>query len=327
MDIVACTDKNYIMPCGVMLYSIYKNNKSEKITFHIICDNSLDKECKKSLETSIICNSDNNKEIFFYEINTDSLHNLPRLDETNPKNYITPATYYRLYLTNIIPNNIDKVLYLDCDIIVRHSLKELWNTDISNYSVAVVPDVAEGLIDKYNRLHYPQSKGYYNSGVQLINLKKWREEDKLSAFIKFMNEHPDWIKFHDQDVMNRVFYDDKMYLPIKYNFQEGFLWNEIFYDYWKYEKQVLAARKDPVILHFTDSKPWIEGCEHPFKEEFFKYQRETEWAGTPLLPNGPIPSLKDKIKIFIKKQLRHMKILSPLPIYPPKYINIDYNVK
>ena len=327
MDIVICTDKNYVMPCGVMLYSICKNNKSEDITFHIICDNSLDNKDQQSLKKTILLNPENNKKIIFYIIGNESLNDFPRLDKTTPKNYITKATYYRLYIAKILPNSIDKVLYLDCDIIVRHSLKELWNTDISNISVAVVPDVAEGLIDKYNRLHYPQNKGYFNSGVLLLNLKKWRQEDKFSAFITFMNEHPDWIKLHDQDVMNRVFYDDKISLPIKYNFQEGFLWNDIFYDYWKYEDQVLAARKDPVILHFTDSKPWVEGCEHPYRDEFFKYQKETEWAGTPLLTYGPTPRLKHKIMNYIKNILRHMKILSPLPTYPPKYINLDNNVK
>jgi hypothetical protein len=127
--------------------------------------------------------------------------------------------------------------------------------------------------------------------------------------------------------MNRFFCDSKFILPITYNFQEGYLWNELFYDYWKYEEQVLAARKDPIILHFTDSKPWIKGCDHPFKEEFFKYQKETEWAESPLLLNDPLPSMKDKIINYIKNLLRQMKIISPLPIYPPKYVNIDNHDK
>lgn len=326
MEIVACTDKNYLMPCGVMLCSICINNQSESISFHIVSDNSLDEKAQQSLRKIINAYS-NNKTIHFYKVDSENFHNLPRLDKTNPKNYITEATYYRLYLTKILPHDIDKVLYLDSDIIVRHSLKSLWDTDISDYSVAVIPDVAEGLIDKYNRLRYPQTKGYYNSGVQLINLKKWRDINIISIFNQFMNDHPDWIKLHDQDVMNRIFYNDKIILPIKYNFQEGFLWKEMFYDYWKYEKQVLDARRDPIILHFTDSKPWIEGCEHPFRAEFFKYQSETEWAGAPLLPNGPIPNMRDKIINNIKSILRQMKIISPLPVYPPKYVNIDNHDK
>ena len=187
--------------------------------------------------------------------------------------------------------------------------------------------MGEGVIDKYNRLRYPPNKGYFNSGVLLINLKKWRDEDITIEFAKIMHDHPDWIKLHDQDVMNRIFYDCKLILPITYNFQEGFLWNDIFYDYWKYEKQVLDARKDPVILHFTDSKPWIKGCEHPYREEFFKYQRKTEWAGTPLLPNSPTASLKNIIINSIKNLFRHIIIISPLTTYPSKYINIDNNDK
>ena len=164
MEIVACTDKNYLMPCGVMLCSICFNNQSENISFHIVSDNSLDEKAQQSLRKIINAYS-NNKTIHFYKVDSENFHNLPRLDKTNPKNYITEATYYRLYLTKILPHDIDKVLYLDSDIIVRHSLKSLWDTDITDYCVAVIPDVAEGLIDKYNRLRYPQTKGYYNSGV------------------------------------------------------------------------------------------------------------------------------------------------------------------
>lgn len=282
MDIVTCTDINYVMPCGVMLYSICVNNNGSSISFHVIIDSSVKEEHKESLKKVISQFSNYKKTIHFYIIDGEKFNNLPRLDESNPKDYITKATYYSLFIPALLPKEIDKVLYLDCDIIVRDSLDFIWNTDIKSKSVAVVPDVAEGIIDKYNRLRYPQSKGYFNSGVVLINLKKWRDEDKLSVFILFMEQHPDRIKLHDQDVMNSFFYNDKVTLPIKYNFQEGFLWKEMFYDYWKYEKQVLDARRDPIILHFTDSKPWIEGCEHPFKEEFFKYQRKTEWAGAPL---------------------------------------------
>lgn len=325
MDIVICIDKNYVMPCGVMLYSICCNNQDAKITFHIIVDESVSDTAKLSLENIIFPYE--SKKALFYFINGDKCRHLPRLDKTNPKKYITKAAYYRLYLSEILPKELDKILYLDSDIIVRHSLAGLWNTDLSDYAVGVIPDVGEGVIDKYNRLRYPPNKGYFNSGVLLINLKKWRDEDITIEFARFMQDHPDWIRLHDQDVMNRIFYDRKLILPITYNFQEGFLWNDLFYDYWKYEKQVLAARKDPIILHFTDSKPWFKECNHPYKEEFFKYQRQTEWAGSPLLSNSTLPSLRKKAMNYLKDLLRHMKLLPQLPIYSSKYINIDNNDK
>lgn len=322
MDIVACTDTNYVMPCGVMLYSVCKNNKDLAITFHIIIDQSIDEEQKESLKNIIIHFKHSKKSIVFYNIDGEKYQDLPRLDNSNPKNYITKAAYYILYIPELLPTDIDKVLYLDCDIIVRHSLENLWNIDLKNKSVAVVPDVAEGLIDKYNRLRYPQVNGYFNSGVVLISLKKWRHKKILSDFTSFINKHPDWIKLHDQDVLNRAFYDDKLILPIKYNFQEGFLWKEIFYDYWKYEKEVLEARKDPVIIHYTDSKPWKKGCDHPWKDVFFNYQKETEWADMPIIYDKPNISLINRTKNSIRKIFEKIGIMKPYSAYPSKYIEI-----
>lgn len=318
MDIAVCTDRNYVMPCGVMLYSICQNNKDSEITFHIIIDESVNQRAQKSLENTIFPKS--TKKACFYVINGNDYNHLPRLDETNPKDYITQAAYYRLNLSKILPDCIDKLLYLDSDIIVRHSLEDLWNTDLDNYSIGVVPDVGEGVIDKYNRLRYPPHNGYFNSGVLLINLKKWRDEQIYVKFDKFIQEKSDWIKLHDQDVLNRIFYDDKLILPIKYNFQEGFLWNDIFYDYWKYEKQVLAARKDPVIIHYTDSKPWIENCDHPMKDVFFKYRKETEWANTPIITKEKESIFTRIIKPFIRKLFEKIGIITPHPICPSKYI-------
>ena len=321
MDIVMCTDKNYVMPCGVMLYSICQNNQDVDITFHIVIDESVNPSMQNNLGNTVFPKS--SKKVQFYTVNGNDYSHLPRLDESNSKNYITKVAYYPLYLTEILPTNLDKALFFDCDIIVRHSLKDLWNTDLGNYSVGVVPDVGEGVIDKYNRLKYPPQKGYFNSGVILINLRKWRDDHILMKFTEFMQNHSDWIKLHDQDVLNKIFCDDKLILPITYNFQEGFLWNDLFYDYWKYEKQVLAARMDPVVIHYTDSKPWIEGCDHPFKAEFFKYQNKTEWEHCPLLKKEPLPSINRRIKDNIKKVLRYIGIIAPSPVYPPKYINID----
>ncbi len=318
MDIVVCIDSNYVMPCGVMLYSICKNNQESDITFHIVVDESVNQTMQQSLENVLLPKS--SKKGRFYYINGNDYIHLPRLDETNPKRYITKAAYYRLYLSEILPSSLDKVLYLDSDIIIRHSIKDLWNTDISNFYVGVVPDVGEGVIDKYNRLRYPPHKGYYNSGVQLINLKKWRDEHIIKKFVEFMQNHPDWIKLHDQDVMNRIFYDSKFILPITYNFQEGYLWNELFYDYWKYEEQVLAARKDPIILHFTDSKPWKEGCTHPWSKEFFKYQKETVWSNSPIIKKETGFNIKKITKDIIKKLFIKVGLMSPPPVYPSKYI-------
>ena len=299
MDIVVCTDGNYVMPTGIMLYSVCKNNVGVELSFYVIIDKSVSQQNQLLLKESVKRCSDNAK-IEFYLIERENLSDLPRLDNTNTKKYITRACYYRLFLTEILPTDINKILYLDVDVIVKSSLKELWESDLDNMSIGVVPDASEGLLDKYYRLRYPQTNGYFNSGVLLINLKKWRETNKMSTFLKFMDEHPDWIKLHDQDVLNRIFNNDKINLPIKYNFQEGYLFKEPFFDYWKYEKEVIEARDNPVIIHYTDSKPWETNCRHPMKDIFLRYKSETLWCRTPLLTY----KLKDRIFDILRYQLK-----------------------
>ena len=76
-----------------------------------------------------------------------------------------------------------------------------------------------------------------------------------------------------------VFSNHILSLPVKYNFQHGFLKKIPGYDYWKYEKEVEEARKNPVIVHYTLGKPWEKTVPdtHPFTSTFTKYQRQTVW--------------------------------------------------
>ena len=324
MDIVVCTDNNYVMPTGVMFYSICKNNQNEEIRFHVIVDDSVTEDSRSSL-TETITTGFCNKSIKFYLINGEVISKFPRLDETNTKKYITKATYYRLYLTEILPNNLDKVLYLDVDMIVQGSLTELWNLEIGDKSIGVIPDPGEGLLDKYYRLRYPQIYGYFNAGVLLINLKKWREIDALTCFMKFIDEHPDWIKLHDQDVLNRIFYNDKFLIPIKYNFQEGYLFQFPSYDFWRYEKEIIEARNHPIIIHYTDRKPWKDECRHPMREVFLNYKKESLWKNTPLLKF----KLRDKMLKELKSNVKRLFV--SLGIMPEsslgRYVNINYTTK
>ena len=320
MNIVCCTDHNFIMPCGIMMYSLCKNNPSHRIDFFVIIDESVtpsDKELLIQVTESYPLSN-----CMFCLIDGEKLNDLPRLDESNTKDYITKATYYRLFLQKILPESIDKVLYLDCDIICNGSIRELYSTDFED-NIFATPDIAEGLIDRYNRLRYPQTQGYFNAGVLLINLKYWRENNVLNDFLDFITTHPDWIKLHDQDVLNKTFHDKKKHLPIKFNFQEGYLWREALYDYWKYEKEVIEARNNPVIIHYTNIKPWWNTCVHPMAFVFLDYKNETYWKDTPLTNKRPKEYLLVKVKHRIGNILRRIKLLPPLPIKNSKPIYIQ----
>ena len=314
MDIVAITDKGFVMPTGVMMYSACVNNPETDITFHVIVDESVtqqEKDCLKGTVTKM----GGKCTLLFYSVDSQISSSLPyhgRMD-------ITKATYYRLFITEILPQTMKKVLYLDGDIIVRHSLQPLWDTDIQNYAIAAVTDYEEGKISKYNRLKYPSSYGYFNAGVLLINLEFWRQNHVIEDFTQLMSSRPEDIVAHDQDVLNYIFKDRKLTLPVKYNLQGGFLYQKPCYEYMKYKKEVDEALKDPVIIHYTLRKPWDTPADnHPFSSTFYKYQSQTIWNGqrTPDRRSRLI-----RLRRMIANVLRIFGILPPIkPLFD--YIEI-----
>ena len=129
MDIVLCTDNRYVMPTGVLMYSIGVNNDAP-IEYHILVGLGFSDESRLALEK--VANKFNSR-CHFYEISEDVTRDLPFDKEGMPK-HVSIATYYRLFLTEVFPANLHKVLYLDGDMIVRHSLSELWKVDLMVYS-------------------------------------------------------------------------------------------------------------------------------------------------------------------------------------------------
>ena len=316
VDIVACTDKWFVMPTGVMMYSICVNNPDTDIVFHIIIDDSVTVDDRYDLEETIAPFV--GKTVFFYSSNIIDSRWFPQVKSIT---FLSKSTYYRLFIAEILPQTIDKVLYLDGDIIVRHSLLPLWNVDLGNYPIGAIPEQCEGDIEFYNRLQIPPQLGYFNAGVLLINMKYWRDHCVVNLFREYMSEHSSDIKYHDQDILNVIFCRTKIWLPIKYNFQQGFLYKKPQYDYWRYEKEVLEARKDPVILHFMGFKPWHVYSRwpiHPFANTFFKYQNQTKWKGM-MIDQRPF---KVRVLNFVGDMLRKYGLKSPI-IAPFQYIDIS----
>ena len=303
MDIVACTDKYFVMPTGVMMKSVCSNNKESSINFHIVCDESIKEKDKEDLESVI---KDSNSNIFFYSVNGIEFDDMPALDNAS----VTKAAYYRLELAELLPESINKVLYLDGDIIVRKNLDDLWNMNISEYALAAVPD---------NNMDLDLRSGYFNSGVMLVNLKYWREHNLREDYYRFIQDHPDQIKLWDQDVLNNVLKDQKLLLPVKYNLACGWLWKKSGTNLEDFKDQIDDATNDPVIIHYTiPNKPWTTNCRHPYRNIFLKYKSQTIWKDIPLVENRP---LKLRIIKFFSGILRKYKLISLLPPYGNEFLS------
>lgn len=294
IHIAFCLDNNYVSHCATVIASIINHNEKEEITFHLL-SNYISEENTKQLLNWI--NSSNNKYIKIHTIDINQFKIFP-IGES----YINIATYFRLLMPNIL-KNLDKVIYLDCDIIVNSSITDLWNTDINNYALAGVRDRINDSIRVYNRLNYPLSEGYVNAGVLLINLEKWRTNNIFEKALTIARNKPQILKNHDQDIINMFFYNSKKILDFKYNLLEYYLYTEdwLYLDR-KYYPEIIEACKNPVIVHFCmPQKPWHIECINPYKELYYKYRKMTPWPELKLTHKKEKLSKKQKLKLALEK--------------------------
>lgn len=201
--------------------------------------------------------------------------------------------YNRLFLTEFIPEEIDKVLYLDSDTIIERSIKSLWETELDGYYMAGVDDC---LSRYYRSLIGLSGDGIYcNAGVLLINLKKWREDNVCSKFVGLLRKRNGMIVFNDQSILNELFKNQILILPQQYNVNSLvylFSYQELMtlrkpYHYSYTADDLDAAKNTPVITHFTGNfyvlfRPWEENSDHPHKNAYLKYRQLTAWKNEPL---------------------------------------------
>lgn len=280
INILATPSDNYAMPCGVMFYSACVNNPKGSLHFFVVTDNEFTDENKNNLQNTI---EPFGNKIDFYFVDDNVVSESADVSCSYYPRYV----FYRLFAFKFLPEDIDKILYLDCDIIIRKPLQELWNIDISSYGIAGVPDVLEGDISHYNRLEYPSEEGYFNAGVIFMNLQYWRSKNIGNRITDILLYQYDKLKFYDQDVLNLLFHDCKFRLHMKFNVQSGFYYKKQYFgfEYNRYKVELEEGRKDPVILHLCGPQPWSKGCTHPLKDIFFRYQKETLWYNEPLWKN------------------------------------------
>jgi lipopolysaccharide biosynthesis glycosyltransferase len=314
MDIVVCTDHRFVMPTGVMMYSLCSNNPEADVTIHVLIDDNVTEKDKEDLTTTI--SRFPNGKVLFYNVDLSLLPAFPSLEKRQGE--ISKAAYYRLMLSEILPESVHKVLYMDGDLIVRGSLSPLWDTDLTGYAIAAVPDGVGGDIEIFNRLRYPFEIGYFNSGVMLVNLDYWREHAVINEFYDFIKTRAEDIALWDQDVLNFVFQDRKTSLPIKYNFTSGFLFKPPKFDYWKNEKEFKEALQNPVVVHFAGDKPWYvyQRVPHPFTSTWMLYQNQTLWKGVMWEKR----SMKLRIVNFISDTLRRFRVIPQVHTFD--YIDI-----
>ena len=251
---VFCIDEDYAPHLSALLLSIQANNNCF-VHCHVIYQ-TLSSKSKERLISPL----NEFMKVHFHKFN--SSLNRCTLSERYT-NRVTLTTYYRLYLTEILPKKLDRVIYLDADLICMGSLLELWNIPLNGNMLGVVEDSALSAEKRWNTLGLIEER-YFNAGVLIIDLEAWRKKGIVAKLLQLADAQKDF-EYNDQDVLNVEFNRNSIYLPK--------IWNAQSYDFKNNQ-----IENTPQIIHFTGAeKPWHEYSVHPFKKEYLKYRRKTEW--------------------------------------------------
>lgn len=272
MDILLSTDNNYVMPTGVLMTSVSMNNKD--VHYHVLVNETFELGNRKMLENTA---KKYGNSIRFYSI-SDSMVSMCPIGEKGQTEYITVSSYYRLFVAQILPPDIHRILYLDGDMIVRRPLTSLWDTNLSDFALGVVHDMDETM--EIQRMPYPCEDGYFNAGMLLINLDYWRDNKCQERCLDFILSKTMVLNCHDQDVLNCVLHNEKKWIPITYNFQHGFIYD--LKSEQRYhpclEDEIRQTEKNPAIIHYcAPLKPWHYSCLHPQRFVWNYYKRKSLW--------------------------------------------------
>lgn len=266
MNILVSLDSGYLKPLKIMLNSLFLNNPEDSFVIYLMHSSITDQELD-DLENYIVTRG---SDLQVIKMDDQSFENAPVLM------HYTKEMYYRLLAFQVLPQDLDRVLYLDPDILVLNPLRKLYETDLKGYLYAAASHGISntGKVINQLRLNLDKIEAYYNSGVLLMNLKLQRETINPQVIFDFVLENKSKLVLPDQDVLNAL-YSSK----IKGLDERLYNYDARHYGYY-YIKSNGTCDMDyiinnTVILHFCGKKkPWKKDYSGKFHALFKHYEKQ-----------------------------------------------------
>ena len=249
LNIFVTLDHNYLAPLRVMLYSLFQNNPGEHFDIYAAID---DLESQDWEELCAFCGR-GGAALYPVTMDETSFADAPMV------RYYPRAMYYRLLAAQVLPQDLDRVLYLDPDILIINSIRPLYSIDFQGmlYAAAMHRGII-GVSQPLNMMRLPNYEGevYFNSGVLMMNLPLLRTQTTPEEMFAYVEKYRNKLVLPDQDILNGLYGSRILQL-------EEVLWN---YDAKKYDSYYIASQGETnldwtmahtAIIHFNGKeKPW-----------------------------------------------------------------------
>ncbi|MEO0882585.1 MAG: glycosyltransferase family 8 protein [Pseudomonadota bacterium] len=256
-------DAGYAPHLGVVLASIIDNAPGVSLRVHVL-NNGLPDELRAKVQR---CAPD--AQFHWHNLDDQAVTSL------EGSGHISSATYYRLMIPEIVPQDVHRVIYLDVDLVVTGDIRELWSLDLHGQPIGAVADPGVDAQNFADRMDLPQAEnGYFNAGVLVIDLDALTE-DGLRPAINILRTRREDCPFMDQDALNAVFWTRWAPVDYAWNIQRVICMRDDGLAYYA-APDIFNPDRRPKIIHFTTQiKPWHADGYHRFTWKYFQYLKQT----------------------------------------------------
>ncbi len=190
MNVIYSSDDNYARHVGISITSLYEQNREMDDIQVFLIDDGITAENHRKLANIA---RKYNRTITYIPFSK-----FKKKLQLNNKWELPMSAYARLFVAEMVPADVDRLLYLDCDTVICDSLQELWSTDLSGNTIGAVEDVASCVFWKETGLE--QQFRYFCSGIILIDLKKWRETNSQKRLLDYLDSKNGVVRHHDSNI-------------------------------------------------------------------------------------------------------------------------------
>ncbi len=276
IHVLFCADRGYLQHVAVAALSLAEASPGRTIAVNLLtCD--AESEGEEKLRESLRR----------YPGVTLVIHRVERerLAQLFVDGHVTQEAYLRFLAPEVLPATVERVIYLDVDLVVLDDIAGLWNADLGGRAVAAVPEVDWGEAEPDTRvaaLGIAPGHVYVNSGVLVMDLAQWRRDGLCGRLLDCARRLGPRAVYFDQDALNVALQGEIALLDRRWNVQTLMLGRWYRRRMPADHRATAAARRAPGIVHFsTAAKPWKFRVRTRRRAEYFRFRARTPWAGEP----------------------------------------------